>query len=167
MILFLLNELIKNTMAKTEKKSDAKFFYGEKPERDFKPTGKDLKIEETVENMEKIGIAAGRLEKDVGDTAPKRIIDVMKELALYAKKEVGREKPSMPTFCFDKRYGRIVRNEMFAKEGGDDVEFIIRDNKTGEILESKNIKFMNELPPELFNMFEKMVREGYPGEKSN
>lgn len=152
---------------------DAETYYGipsQKIGRDSKPTEKDIKIEEAVENMENTGIAAGRLEKDVGDTAPKRVVDVLKELALYIEKEVGQEKPSMPLYIFDKRYGRRVVNEMFAKEGRDDVEFIIRDSKTGEVLESKNIKFMDELKkisPEYTELLEKILREGYPKEKSN
>lgn len=156
-------------MAKTEKKSDAKPFYGEKPERDFKPTEeKDLKIEETVENMENRGFVVGRLEKDVSDTAPKRIVDVLKEVALKIKKGFGREQYDISQPFFDPRFGRMITQKMIYKKADEDwVEFVTQDSETGEVLESKNYEFMNELPPEMAAKFETKLREENPGEKSN
>src|SRR3989344_523611 len=149
---------------------DLKTYYGIKQEkvgRDFKPTEKDLKMEETVENMENRGIPLGQIRKEAGDIAPKRVVDFLKELALHTKREMSQETYFISQPAFDTKYGRMVVGQMFYKEGAVSVEFIIRDDETNEILESKNIKFMNELSPKYAEFLEKILREGYPDEKSH
>lgn len=161
-------------MVKTAKRGEvpsAETYYEIPPQKtghDYKPTEKDLKIEETVENMEKTGIAAGRLEKDISDTAPKRIVDVLKELALKIRKGSGREQYDIYQPVFDPRFGRMITQKVIYKKDDEDcVEFVTQDSETGEVLESKNYEFMNELPPDMAAKFETMLREENPKEKSN
>lgn len=161
-------------MVKTAKRGEvpsAEAYYEIPPQKtghDYKPTEKNLKIEETVENMENRGFAAGRLEKDVGDIAPKRVVDVLKELALKIRKGSGREQYDISPPVFDQRFGRMITQKMIYKKADKPfVEFVTQDSETGEVLESKNYEFMDELPPEIAAKFETKLREENPGKKSN
>lgn len=159
------NEAERGEMPSMDKYFDA--LSEEKSGHDSIPTEKELENERTAKHLLEHPEIAMESNKSGSDTAPKHLTDIWKKLALYTEKEVGQERLFMKTPYFDKGRGKMVVGEMLMKDNMDDVEFVIKDSETGEILESKNIKFMNEFPEEYAEYLDKILREGYPGEKSH
>ncbi len=150
---------------------DAKKYFESSPERvsrDYKPTEKDLKIEKAARNIEETGMYKGReFSEEISDVVPKRAADWLNEMGLKTKGQAGNEEYEISESNFSERFGRMVRHKMFSKNGGEYLEFITIDSETGEILESKNIRFMDELPSEMVAKFEAILWKGESGEKSH